>query len=52
VHVRRWVDNISGLCCFASVTKHLKDAIMDGALSVQIQTHGFHKSFKFSKYKE
>jgi hypothetical protein len=49
VCVKQWVNNIFGLCCFANVTKPLKDPIIDGA--VLVQTHGFHRIFKSSQIK-
>jgi len=35
VCIKQWVNNVLGLCCFANVTKPLKDLI-DGAVLVQI----------------
>lgn len=49
--IKQWVYNIFGLCYFANVTKPLKDLIIDSALLVQIQAHGFHRIFKSSRYK-
>ena len=49
--IKQWANNIFGLSCFANVTKHLKDHITDGAVLVQIQTRGFHRIFKSSRYK-